>query len=95
MTYSAEVKLRQASENNTTSRMAQPKQVMYQHFAEIVGNYADRAFCSERTNRRRLGDAGRRFVSRKEGLFFKARRGVREGLLRNQHSNKAQPESKR
>ena len=40
MTYSAEVKLRQASENNTTSRMAQPKQVMYQHFAAIVRNFA-------------------------------------------------------
>jgi hypothetical protein len=46
MTYSAEVKLRQASENNTTSRMAQPKQVMYQHFAEIVANGAEHAFCS-------------------------------------------------
>jgi hypothetical protein len=40
MIYSDRVKMRQASENNTTSRMAQPKQVMYQHFAAIVVNSA-------------------------------------------------------
>ena len=51
--------------------MAQPKQVMYQHFAEIVVNSA-RAALGDPNARIAVGwgIAGRRFVSRKGWAVF-------------------------
>jgi hypothetical protein len=96
MIYSTRVKMRQASENNTTSRMTQPKQVMYQHFAAIVVNSALLAL--HVLNARIAVGWGMptaiRCVAR-GGLNSKARREVPAKSLRNLRSNKSLPMSKR